>query len=62
MHLRCNVRCERLIMLIHLHYFVREVYYTDVKHTLIPKMFPEAAPWTLVCNSIGKSASATGWR
>eukprot|EP00956_Cyclotella_meneghiniana_P005681 scaffold7302_cov72-Cyclotella_meneghiniana.AAC.16 len=36
--------------------------YRDTNHTLIPKMFPEAASWTLVCNSLGKSASATGWR
>ncbi|KAL9179769.1 hypothetical protein ACHAXT_007739 [Thalassiosira profunda] len=32
------------------------------KHMLIPKAFPEAADRTLVCNSISKSASATGWR
>ncbi|KAL3762198.1 hypothetical protein ACHAWU_004736 [Discostella pseudostelligera] len=32
------------------------------KHTLIPEVFPEAADRTLVCNSLGKSASATGWR
>jgi aspartate/methionine/tyrosine aminotransferase len=38
------------------------VCYSDTKHTLIPKAFPEAAKWTLVCNSLGKSASATGWR
>ena len=32
------------------------------KHILIPKMFPKVAKQTLVCNSVGKSASATGWR
>lgn len=32
------------------------------EHILIPKAFPEAADMTLVCNSLGKSASATGWR
>mmetsp|Transcript_11063 Transcript_11063/g.24383 ORF Transcript_11063/g.24383 Transcript_11063/m.24383 type:complete len:440 (-) Transcript_11063:113-1432(-) len=32
------------------------------KHILIPQAFPEAADRTLVCNSLGKSASATGWR
>jgi aspartate/methionine/tyrosine aminotransferase len=32
------------------------------QHILIPKSFPEAADRTLVCNSLGKSASATGWR
>mmetsp|Transcript_18958 Transcript_18958/g.39962 ORF Transcript_18958/g.39962 Transcript_18958/m.39962 type:complete len:440 (-) Transcript_18958:1147-2466(-) len=32
------------------------------EHHLIPKEFPKAVDWTLVCNSIGKSASATGWR
>mmetsp|Transcript_27310 Transcript_27310/g.57460 ORF Transcript_27310/g.57460 Transcript_27310/m.57460 type:complete len:483 (+) Transcript_27310:80-1528(+) len=32
------------------------------RHTLIPKEFPEAKDLTLVCNSLGKSASATGWR
>ncbi|KAG7337227.1 aminotransferase [Nitzschia inconspicua] len=31
-------------------------------HYLIPKEFPEMKSRTLVCNSIGKSASATGWR
>ena len=32
------------------------------QHILIPKSFPKAADRTLVCNSLGKSASATGWR
>jgi aspartate/methionine/tyrosine aminotransferase len=32
------------------------------RHYLIPKEFPEMADRTLVCNSLGKSASATGWR
>lgn len=32
------------------------------EHILIPKFFPQAANLTLVCNSLGKSASATGWR
>jgi aspartate/methionine/tyrosine aminotransferase len=32
------------------------------EHYLIPKVFPDMASRTLVCNSIGKSASATGWR
>jgi aminotransferase len=38
--------------------------YDDVKneHIVIPKVFPQAAALTLVCNSLGKSASATGWR
>eukprot|EP01082_Thalassiosira_pseudonana_P013549 g12432.t1 g12432 contig6:1914548-1916064(+) len=31
-------------------------------HTLIPHAFPEARDRVLVCNSLGKSASATGWR
>ncbi len=35
---------------------------TPREHLLIPKVFPEAAHRTLVCNSLGKSASATGWR
>ena len=35
---------------------------TPRKHLLIPEVFPEAAHRTLVCNSLGKSASATGWR
>lgn len=34
----------------------------NCEHTLIPKTFPGAADRTLVCNSLGKSASATGWR
>ena len=32
------------------------------EHILIPHAFPEASDLTLVCNSMGKSASATGWR
>jgi aminotransferase len=36
--------------------------YDDNSHILIPKEFPEIAHCTLVCNSMGKSASATGWR
>ena len=32
------------------------------EHQCIPKLFPEMAHQTLVCNSLGKSASATGWR
>lgn len=32
------------------------------KHILIPHAFPEAADRRIVCNSLGKSASATGWR
>jgi len=35
---------------------------TPREHILIPKEFPEAAGRTLICNSLGKSASATGWR
>jgi aspartate/methionine/tyrosine aminotransferase len=31
-------------------------------HFLIPKEFPKIIDRTLVCNSLGKSASATGWR
>jgi len=33
---------------------------TPRKHLLIPEAFPEATCRTLVCNSLGKSASATG--
>lgn len=36
--------------------------YDGNSHHLIPKDFPEIADRTLVCNSLGKSASATGWR
>mmetsp|Transcript_14047 Transcript_14047/g.21926 ORF Transcript_14047/g.21926 Transcript_14047/m.21926 type:complete len:471 (+) Transcript_14047:43-1455(+) len=31
-------------------------------HLLIPQEFPQAKDITFICNSIGKSASATGWR
>jgi aspartate/methionine/tyrosine aminotransferase len=34
--------------------------YDNNSHSLLPKEFPEIANRTLVCNSIGKSASATG--
>jgi aspartate/methionine/tyrosine aminotransferase len=36
--------------------------FDDHCHYLIPREFPEMIHRTLVCNSIGKSASATGWR
>ena len=36
--------------------------FTDTPHYLIPKEFPQIADKTFVCNSLGKSASATGWR
>jgi aspartate/methionine/tyrosine aminotransferase len=32
------------------------------RHIFIPQEFPAMADRTFVCNSIGKSASATGWR
>ncbi|CAB9496181.1 Bifunctional aspartate aminotransferase and glutamate/aspartate-prephenate aminotransferase [Seminavis robusta] len=31
-------------------------------HILLPQAFPEVANLCLICNSLGKSASATGWR
>jgi aspartate/methionine/tyrosine aminotransferase len=31
-------------------------------HILLPQAFPEISDLCLVCNSMGKSASATGWR
>jgi len=37
-------------------------YSEENDHILIPKAFPDIANLCLVCNSIGKSASATGWR
>ena len=37
-------------------------YSEENDHILIPKAFPEIRDLCLVCNSIGKSASATGWR
>ena len=41
---------------------VYEIDGTQHKHMLLPKEFPHVADRTLVCNSVGKSASATGWR
>lgn len=38
------------------------IYPVDVCHHLLPQSFPEAKDRILMCNSIGKSASATGWR
>lgn len=32
------------------------------RHIVVPLEFPEIADRTLLCNSLGKSASATGWR
>ena len=37
-------------------------YSDDNDHILIPQAFPEIRDQCLVCNSLGKSASATGWR
>ena len=37
-------------------------YAEDKDHICIPQAFPEIAEKCLVCNSLGKSASATGWR
>lgn len=36
--------------------------FDGTSHLVIPKEFPEIAHRTLICNSLGKSASATGWR
>jgi aspartate/methionine/tyrosine aminotransferase len=38
------------------------VRYTETPHYVLPLEFPDILPRTLLCNSIGKSASATGWR
>jgi aspartate/methionine/tyrosine aminotransferase len=37
-------------------------YLPSLPHYLLPQQFPGAKHLTLICNSIGKSASATGWR
>jgi len=37
-------------------------YSQDNHHLLLPRDFPEMKDLCLVCNSMGKSASATGWR
>lgn len=37
-------------------------YGEDHRHIVIPHEFPEMKDRTLLCNSISKSASATGWR
>lgn len=39
---------------------IYEIDGTQHKHILLPKEFPHVADRTLVCNSVGKSASATG--
>ncbi|VEU42286.1 unnamed protein product [Pseudo-nitzschia multistriata] len=36
--------------------------YDRHRHIVVPHEFPEMADRTLLCNSLGKSASATGWR
>jgi aspartate/methionine/tyrosine aminotransferase len=38
------------------------LYSEEKDHILIPHMFPEVADMCLIINSLGKSASATGWR
>jgi len=37
-------------------------YNKNHRHIVVPHEFPEMADKTLMCNSLGKSASATGWR
>lgn len=37
-------------------------YKKESKHYLLPQVFPEIADRVFMCNSIGKSCSATGWR
>jgi len=37
-------------------------YGDEHRHIVIPHEFPEMKDKTLLCNSLGKSASATGWR
>lgn len=37
-------------------------YGKDHRHIVVPHEFPEIKERTLLCNSLGKSASATGWR
>ena len=37
-------------------------YGEDHRHIVVPHEFPEMKDRTLLCNSLGKSASATGWR
>ena len=37
-------------------------YGEEHRHIVIPHEFPEMKDRTLLCNSLGKSASATGWR
>ena len=37
-------------------------YAKDKKHVILPQVFPSIANKTFLCNSAGKSASATGWR
>ena len=36
--------------------------YGERRHLILPKEFPAVANRSLICNSMGKSASATGWR
>ena len=36
--------------------------YIDTPHYILPLLVPSISERTLMCNSIGKSASATGWR
>jgi aspartate/methionine/tyrosine aminotransferase len=38
------------------------IYPPNAEHYILPQQFPEAKDRILMCNSIGKSASATGWR
>ena len=37
-------------------------YGNDHRHIVVPHEFPDMKDRTLLCNSLGKSASATGWR
>lgn len=42
--------------------FPKENVRDKLEHYLMPQIFPQARDCVLICNSIGKSASATGWR
>jgi len=54
--------CEKYDVYIVTDEIYEHMTYGGRAHSVIPKVFPRAADRTLVCNSMGKSASATGWR
>lgn len=54
--------CEEFNVFIITDEIYEHMIYNGQKHVFLPKEFPQIKSRVFICNSIGKSASATGWR